>query len=116
MDIADTRCTTEGGWGAADHLSFRTYPLTAATTAATPGRIDYQVTFQDKGRYSPQVLWTSSSGNTLIGVLMPYPDTPAAVASGLRTGVISHGSFTPLRIPAGLAASLAASTVPDIAF
>jgi hypothetical protein len=105
-------CTTAGGWGAVDHLSFHTYPLVASTTAATQGRIDYQVTFQNEGRYIPRVLWTSPSGDTLIGALLPYGGTPAAVANGLRIGVISHGKFTPLRIPA----SLAASTVTDIAF
>jgi len=105
-------CTTAGGWGPTDHLSFHTYPLTASTTATAPGTIDYQVTYTNKGRYIPEVLWTSPSGNTLIGALFPYAGGPPPVASGLRIGVISHGKFTPLRIPA----SLAASAVAGIAF
>jgi hypothetical protein len=48
----------------------------------------------------------------LIGALFPYAGGPAPFAKGLHVGVISHGKFTPLRIPA----SLAASTVPHIAF
>jgi hypothetical protein len=105
-------CTTAGGWGPTDHLSFHTYPLTASTTATAQGTIDYQVTYTNEGRYIPEVLWTSPSGDTLIGALIPYEGTPAAVANGVHIGVISHGKFTPLRIPA----SLASSTLTDIAF
>jgi hypothetical protein len=105
-------CTTAGGWGPTDHLSFHTYPLTADTTATAHGTIDYQVTYTNGGRYIPQVLWTSPSGGTIIGALFPYEGNPPAVANDLHIGVISHGKFTPLRIPA----SLAASTVVGIAF
>ena len=105
-------CTTAGGWGPTDHLSFHTYPLAASTTATAQGTIDYQVTYTNKGRYIPEVLWTSPSGGTIIGALFPYTGGPPPIASGLRIGVISHGKFTPLRIPA----SLAASAVAGIAF
>lgn len=105
-------CTTAGGWGPTDHLSFHTYPLTASTTATAQGTIDYQVMYMNQGRYIPQVLWCSSSGDMLIGALFSYAGGPAPIAKGLHIGVISHGKFTPLRIPA----SLAASTVPHIAF
>jgi hypothetical protein len=96
-------CTTAGGWGPTDHLSFHTYPLTASTTATAPGTIDYQVTYTNEGRYIPQVLWTSPSGDTLIGALFPYTGGPPPIAKGLHVGVISHGKFTPLRMPASLA-------------
>jgi hypothetical protein len=104
-------CTTAGGWGPTDHLSFHTYPLTASTTATARGTIDYQVTYTNEGRYIPEVLWTSPSGGTMIGALFPYDGDPAVV-NGTRIGVISQGTFTPLRIPK----SLATSTLTDIAF
>jgi hypothetical protein len=105
-------CTTAGGWGPTDHLSFHTYPLTASTTATAQGTIDYDVTYTNKGRYIPQVLWTSPSGGTIIGALFPYVGGPPVAVNGLRIGVIRGGKFTPLRIPA----SLAGSTVAGIAF
>jgi hypothetical protein len=105
-------CTTAGGWGPTDHLSFHTYPLTASTTATAQGTIDYQVTYTNKGRYIPEVVWTSPSGDTLIGALFPYVGGSPVAVYGPRIGVISHGKFTPLR----LAASLAAATVTAIAF
>jgi hypothetical protein len=106
-------CPTAGGSGVYDHLSFHTYPLSASTTATTQGTIDYQVTFgKEQGLNSPDILWTSPSGDTLIGAFFPYDGSPAAVANGVHVGVISHGKFTPLPIPA----SLAASTVVDMAF
>jgi len=97
-------CTTAGGSAASDHLSFHTYPLTASTTGATEGRIDYQVTLPNV-IYIPEVVWTSPSGGTLIGALIPSEGSPAAVANGPRIGVISHGTFTPLRFPPGFAPS-----------
>jgi hypothetical protein len=94
-------CTTAGGSAANDHLSFHTYPLTASTTATAQGRVDYQVMLQ-KERYIPEVLWASPSGGTLIGALIPYLGSAASVANGLQIGVISHGKFTPLRLPPNL--------------
>jgi hypothetical protein len=105
-------CTTAGGWGPTDHLSFHTYPLTASTTATAQGTIDYQVTYTNKGRYIPEVVWTNPSGDTLIGALLPIVGGSPVAVYGPRIGVISHGKFTSLRLPA----SLAAATVTDIAF
>jgi hypothetical protein len=108
-------CTTAGGSPGVDHLSFHTYPLAASTTATAPGTIDYQVTFQKKGTYIaiiPEVLWTSPTGGTVIGAMIPYQGSPFAVARGLRIGVMSQGKFTPLRVPA----SIATSTLVDIVF
>lgn len=104
-------CTTAGGWGPVGHLSFHTYPLAATTTATAKGRADYDVTMQ-KARYIPAVAWSSASGDALIGALIPYQGDAAAVADGLRVGVISHGRFTPLRLPA----SVTKSPVTALAF
>jgi len=64
------------------------------------------VTYTNEGLYSPEVLWTSPSGGTLIGALFPLEDTAADLAHGLRIGVISHGTFTPVRLPPSLATSI----------
>ncbi len=95
-------CTTAGGWGQVDHLSFHTYPLAASTTATTRGTVDYDVSYTNKGRYVPQVLWTSTSGSTVIGGLFPVDGGSPAAAYGPRVGVISQGKFTPLRLAASL--------------
>ena len=46
------------------------------------------------------MLWTNPSGDTLIGVW--GTDFPLGQAIPLHFGVISHGTFTPLRLPPGL--------------
>jgi len=102
-------CTTAGGWGTVDHLSFHTFPLAASTTASAAGTIDYQVTYTGNGRWVPAVAWVSQSGDMLVGSLTPL-DEPSM--PGPRLGVISHGTFTPLPVPA----SLTRSTVIAIAF
>lgn len=106
-------CTTAGGSAANDRVAFHTYPLAASTTATTPGTTDYLTTFsKEQGQHIPEVLWSSPSGSTLIGALFPYDGSAAAIADGTHIGVISHGTFTSLRLPA----SLAKSTLVDIAF
>jgi hypothetical protein len=88
---------------AGEILSFLTYPLTPSTNVAAAGRIDYEVALpKEKGLYIPEVLWASPSGGTLIGALSPDLGSAAAVANGLHIGVISHGKFTPLRLPPDL--------------
>jgi hypothetical protein len=108
-------CPTAGGWGTVDHLSFHTYPLAASTTATAKGTIDYQVTFTRHGLYVPDILWTSRSGDTLVGALIPITEESGGAAGapdGLRIGVISDGKFTPLRVPE----SLAKAGLTDITF
>jgi hypothetical protein len=107
-------CTTAGGRGQVDHMSFHTYPLAASTTATTRGTIDYDVSYTGKGRYSPEVLWTSASGGTLIGALFPV-DGSSPAPYGPRIGVISQGKFTPLRLAASLRAGSAGAGAPVIA-
>jgi len=108
-------CTTAGGRGQVDHLSFHTYPLAATTTATTRGTTDYDVSYTNKGRYLPEVLWTSASGGTLIGALFPVDGGSPAAVYPPRIGVISHGKFTPLRLAASLSAGRATGGDPVIA-
>jgi hypothetical protein len=112
-------------------LTFRTYYLSARTTAVGPGTIAYQVTVPvpNPGVSLSATLWTSPNGATLIGewatgsepseAATPSPSsaTPSpggAVASasvtlsaagvGLQSphiGVIRGGKFSPLRLPPG---------------
>jgi hypothetical protein len=114
-------------------LTFRTYHLSAGTTAAGLGTIAYQLTERgpDAGVSLSTVPWSSPNGATLIGewatasepskAATPSPSgsTPSpgsGVASGSASvtlsdpgaglrpahiGVISHGKFTPLRLPPG---------------
>lgn len=105
-------CATSESSAADQHLGFYTYPLTASTTATAKGTVDYQVTLpiehtadfpHEEVFYMPQVLWTSPSGDTLIGALLPSSKGPNLGLKGLRIGVISHGKFTPLRFPQGFA-------------
>jgi hypothetical protein len=89
-----------------DILSFLTYPLTVSTTVAAEGRVDYTMTLpQDKGLYSPKILWASPSGDTFIAAVLPYDGSAAAVANGPYFGVISRGKFTPLRLPPNVLAT-----------
>jgi hypothetical protein len=117
-------------------LTFRTYHLSAGTTAAGLGTIAYRVTEEvpRAGVSLSTVLWSSPNGATLIGEwatrsepseaatpspsgATPSPSGTVASASatvtlspaevGLRPahiGVISHGKFTPLRLPPGFLA------------
>jgi hypothetical protein len=94
-------CAALAGSAGENH-SFRTYPLTASTTATAQGKVDYQVTLPKKqGVYIPQVLWASPSGDTLIGAFLDEGTSPATVGNGPGIGAISHGKFTPLRFPPG---------------
>jgi hypothetical protein len=98
-------CGVADGWYTNGNLSFLTFPLTksAATTekSKTGYTTDYDMPL--KGEiYVPEALWVSQSGDTIIGALVPYTANAAAVANGLHIGVISHGKFTPLRLPANL--------------
>ena len=87
--------------------SFRTYPVTLDTTAAEQGRDDYQVTHaQAQGLDTPMVLWTSSSGDTVIAGWNTYAKgTLTDAVGGLHVGVIRRGTFTPLRFPRGFTLS-----------
>jgi hypothetical protein len=85
-------CTTDGS-------SFVTYPLTAAAMGAGQGRVDLSV---GKGKVVNTVLWTSTTGDTLIAEWAVADGVPVqANGKGTEIAVISHGTSTPLRFPPG---------------
>jgi hypothetical protein len=85
-------CVTNDG-------SFVTYPLTAGAKGAGPGRVDLSV---GKGKVVNTVLWTSTSGDTIIAEWGESAGLPVqSNGKGIEIGVISHGTSTPLRFPPG---------------
>jgi len=97
-------CGTASGHYTTESISFLTFPLTISPAAAAKSGLGYRTDYLEspvkvKGSYSPDVLWASPSGDTLIAALVPYTGTSAAVAYGLHIGVVSDGTFTPLAIP-----------------
>jgi hypothetical protein len=104
-------CVTEDNLAhGVDRVRFLTVPFSAGTTPATQPALDYQTTWPHSVGGNADVLWLSPSADTLIaetvtgGVFSP-PGT-------VHVGVVSHGKFTPLRLPK----SLTASSLSDIAF
>ena len=88
--------------------SFDTDPLPPGAAAAIKPRFDYQVTSPLGQNGKPlaggadmSLLWASPSGDTLIGQWHYIASRPPA--TGVHFGVISHGKFTPLRLPSSLA-------------
>jgi hypothetical protein len=92
---------------AVDRIRFLTEPFSAGTTPSAKERLDYQVTWPPtkvNGKLenlggSADVLWLSPSADTLI------VDSVAGLLSPLgppHFGVVSHGKYTPLRLPASL--------------
>ena len=79
--------------------SFVTFPLTAATLSAGQGRVDLSV---GKDNVVNTVLWTSTSGDTLIAEWGVSAGLPVqSNGKGIEIAVISHGKSTPLRFPPG---------------
>lgn len=83
-------------------LGFGTAPLTARTPASVKPTISYRAGIPPEnktGGVAASILWVSPSAGTLIvewepgGNLSPHKQ---------YFGVVSHGKFTPLRIPASL--------------
>jgi hypothetical protein len=92
------------GWMA----SFVTDPLPPGTATGIKPRFDYQLTSPVGQNGKPlaggadiSLLWVSPSGDTLIGVWHYIESRPPA--TGVHFGVISHGKFTPLKLPSSLA-------------
>lgn len=101
-------CAADSISAAGEHLSFRTYQFAAVPTATEQGTADYQQTYQGmRSFYRPALLWTSPAGDKLIGSITATAMSPGGYA-GQRVGVISHGRFTPLNLPAGVSATTAA--------
>jgi hypothetical protein len=90
-------------------VAFDTDPL--GTPPAIKPRFDYRVTPSRPLAGPLSVLWTSPSGDTLIGVWGEANGTGITAlehgASG-HVGVISHGKFTALRFPSSLTSSTSA--------
>jgi hypothetical protein len=85
-------CVTDGG-------SFVTRSLTAGAKGAGPGRVHLSA---GKGDVVNTVLWTSTSGDTLIAEWGVSAGLPVqSDGKGTEIAVISHGTSTPLRFPPG---------------
>ena len=114
-------CGTASGWYASESISFLTFPLTISPTAAAKGgtgyRTDYlQSPVKAQGKYGPEVLWASPSGGTLIGAVIPLVGGSVPAANGLQIGVISHGTFRPVRLPSNLLSADQQLQADQIAF
>lgn len=99
-------CPAITGPGTDPNLSFLTYPLAAGVAVIATPRIDYQITNMTKrGVSQQQILWISPSGDAVVGAWTTCAKgTLADAPNGLHVGVMSHGKFTPLRFPPGVAA------------
>jgi hypothetical protein len=85
-------CVTDEGF-------FVTHPLTAGAKGAGQGRVDLSI---GKGDVVNTVLWTSTSGDTIIAEWGVSAGLPVqSDGKGIEIGVISHGTSTPLRFPPG---------------
>jgi hypothetical protein len=105
-------CPTGINKPSAETFRFFSYPVAAGTTATVTSGLAYQVTLpKSQGIYLAEVLWTSPSSGTLIGGFFPFGPSAAAVANGPRIGVMSHGRFTPLRLPPGVNLTLGATSI-----
>jgi len=81
------------------YSSFVTYPLTAGPKGAGQGRVDLSV---GKGKIVNTVLWTSTSGDTLIAEWAVSVGLPVqSGGKGTEIDVISGGTSVPLRFPPG---------------
>lgn len=82
-----------------DEGSFVTHPLTPGAKGAGEGRVDLSV---GKGDVVNTVLWTSTSGDTIIAEWGVSGGLPVqSNGKGTEIGVISHGKSTPLRFAPG---------------
>jgi hypothetical protein len=86
-------------------LAWLTYPTSAQPGQSARGAtIDYQITVATTGQSWADLdpLWANTTGSTLLGewlVAIRPPNPPREV---IHFGVIGHGTFTPLPIPAAL--------------
>jgi hypothetical protein len=85
-------------------VTFSTYHLAAGTTGAGQPTIAYRVsrTVHGGSTEGGDLLWVSPSGDTLIGAWeIGAASTALSNSLPAHIGVISHGKFTPLRLPSG---------------
>jgi hypothetical protein len=97
-DFADLSATHNRGT-----ITWHVYQVSAQTPAASKDTIAYQVTRSPQGNVaalSNNTLWVSPSGSAVIGVWFTSPLSPGSAFRGASyVGVMSHGTFTPLRLP-----------------
>jgi hypothetical protein len=91
-------------------VTFSTYHLAAGGAAPGPGSagagqptMHYQVsrTVHGGSTEGGELLWGSPSGDILIGAWEIGASTSISDSLPVHIGVISHGKFTPLRLPSG---------------
>jgi hypothetical protein len=80
-------------------VSFHTDPLPAAATVQP--RVNYQVVAAKMFVGPLGILWINPSSDTFIGV-WDTSGGPTHARATLYIGVISHGKFTPLKLPTSL--------------
>jgi hypothetical protein len=109
-------CATAGAKHFQLTMAWRGYQASALAPAAGKYTTAYQFTRQvpENTTFWAETLWVSPSGSALIGAwasdLTPFPTTrpgssgsasatpqPGVISAGV--GVMSHGTFTPLRLP-----------------
>ena len=103
-DGSTVTCVTGYGSGP---LSFDTEPLTARTTATTRPTVAYQVQakqVETGGWLETDFLWVSPSADKFI-VQWVSGGTDFALPNNAAAGVVSHGKYTPLRLPKSITLS-----------
>jgi hypothetical protein len=90
-------------------VNWHGYRLSAQTPAASKDTIAYQVTGSPQGTLavlSNSTQWVSPSGSAVIGAWVASPGSP--IQDSAYFGVMSHGTFTPLRLPRELSEQIIA--------
>jgi hypothetical protein len=103
--IKNSTVTCVIGYDSGQRQSFVTEPLTAGTTASTKPTVVYQATASQVGVggwLQTDFLWASPSADTFI-VQWVYGGRGFSLPDNASSGVLSHGKFTPLRIPKSIA-------------
>jgi hypothetical protein len=96
-------------------ITWHVYRASAQTPAASKDMIAYQVTGSPQGNLTAMgnsTLWVSPSGSAVIGAWFASPLSPGgAFRGGWHVGVMSHGTFTPLRLPQDIVGQAGQSTI-----
>jgi hypothetical protein len=103
-DGSTVTCVTDYG---SERLSFVTEPLAAGTTASTKPTVVYQATASQVivgGWLETNFLWVSPSADAFI-VQWTAGGSGLSLPNRAYSGVVSHGKFTPLRIPKSITLS-----------
>ena len=82
-------------------ITWHGYRVSAHTPAASKDTIAYQVTSSPQGNltvlFDSSTQWVSPSGSAVIGAWFASPSS--RIRGRAYFGVMSHGTFTPLRLP-----------------